>query len=172
MGQPGMGQPGMPPGMGQPGMPPGQPGQPGMGQQDQTQGPKMGFDFGGGGLMPRINYEGGDFSVGALQAAVLNGQGFGKPRLMGAALLGLAIVFFGANVALVRIANRYYPYLYSLSAIFLMGGFWLLVTGQPVRQPDGSQAPLWGRIGLGAFMAVGLLLGIAMIFVEFEFLLF
>lgn len=165
---PGMGQPGMQPGMGQPGM-----GQPGMGQGDQTQGPKMGLNFGGGGgLMPRINYEGGDFSIGALQAAVLSGQGFGKPRLMGAALLGLAVVFFGANVALVRIANRYYPYLYSLSAIFLMGGFWLLVTGQPGRQADGTNAPLWGRIGLGAFMAVGLMLGIAMIFVEFEFLLF
>ena len=173
MGQPGMGQPGMgQPGMGQPGM--GQPGmgQPGMGQpgQEGATGPKMGFNVGSGGV--RLNYQGGDFSVEAMKAAVFEGQGFAKPRFMGAAFLGLAVVFIAGNVALIKVLNRYYPYLYGLAAIFLVGGLWLAIIGQPAKSADGTPAPMWGRIGLGACLAVGLLLGIAMITLNWEFLMF
>ena len=118
--------------------------------------------------MPRLSFEGGDFSGDALKAAVIEGKGFQKPRLMGAIFMGLSIAFTLGNTVLVLVLSRYYPYLYSLGAIFGWGGLWLLVTGQPRAMADGSNAPMWGRIGLGACLVVGLLVGIAMIVLPFE----
>jgi hypothetical protein len=141
--------------------------QPAANQQPQQalERPRMGVGLGAGGVA--LSYDGGDFSVDALKAAVFEGKGFGKPRLMGAALFGLSIAFGVGNWVLVMVLNRFYPYLYSAAAIFAWGGLWLLITGQPKAQADGT-APLWGRIGLGACLAVGVLLGIAMIVLPWE----
>lgn len=150
--------PGQPPMMGAPGAPPAQQG---------MQGPQMGFGIGAGGGL-RLNYQGGDFSPGNLVAAVTTGRGFSKPRLMGAALFGLALLFSIGNWALVMVLNRFYPYLYSLAAIFAWGGLWLLITGQPAQQADGSPAPMWGRIGLAACLVIGVLAGVAMVIMPWE----
>jgi hypothetical protein len=139
-------------------------------QPPAQQAPHMGFSMGGGGV--RIKWEGGDFSVEALQRAVVEGQGFQKPRFMGAVLLGLSVLFIVGNMALIFVLNRYYPYLYGLAAIFLFGGTWLLITGQPGANEDGSPAPMWGRIGLGVAMALGVVLGALMVVLNWEFLVF
>ena len=112
-----------------------------------------------------------DLSPDALSAAVFGGKGFHNPRLMGVAMIGLAIVCVIANTAMVFALHRFYPYLYSLAAIIGWGGAWLLVTGQPGVSKDGSPPPIWGRIGLGGAMAIGLLIGIAMIILPWEAML-
>jgi len=177
-GQPGMAQPGMAqPGMAQPGMAPQQQGfgapQPGaMGQPQQgMDAPKVGFGFNPGGGM-RVNYQGGDFSLSALTEAVIGGKGFQKPRFMGVVLLGLAVAFIIGNIVLIRVLNYYFPYLYGLGALFLLGGVWLAAVGEPRATADGSPAPAWGRIGLGACLLVGLGLGAVMVFYPFEWLMF
>jgi hypothetical protein len=148
--QPGMQQPGMQPGMQQPGM------QPGMGMPpQQQQAPQMGLGMGAGGV--RVNYEGGQYSPGAMWVAVVGGQGFSNPRLIGLGLLGLSILFGVGNFVLILVTGYYFPYLYTLSAIFGPSGLWMVATGQPISQPDGSQAPMWGRIGLGVALVIGLL---------------
>jgi hypothetical protein len=131
------------------------------------QGPAMGFSLGGGGDV-RLHYKGGAFDPQSLLLAVTSGRGFEKPRTLGAGLFGLAAVFTAGNYALIHVLNRFYPYFYSLAAIFFLGGVWLLVTGQPMMQADGSASPSWGRMGLGACLAVGLLMGVAMIILPWE----
>jgi hypothetical protein len=170
-GQPQQQQYGQPPQQ-QYGQPPqqqyGQQQQPGGPPQQQMQGPSLSLGGIGTAGMPRLSFEGGDFSGDALKAAVIEGKGFQKPRLMGAIFMGLSIAFTVGNTVLVLVLSRYYPYLYSLGAIFGWGGLWLLVTGQPRATADGTNAPMWGRIGLGACLVVGLLVGIAMIVLPFE----
>jgi hypothetical protein len=144
-------------------------GQPVATPQPGVQAPAMGMNLGAGGV--RLSYDGGDFSAEALKAAVFEGRGFGKPRLMGAAFFGLAVLFAVGNVVLVMVLHRFYPYFYSLAAIFAWGGLWLLITGQPAAQANGEKAPMWGRIGLGACVAVGILIGIAMIVLPWESML-
>lgn len=144
-----------------------QPSQPQPGAQSPgMQAPAMGFSLGAGGV--RLDYRGGDFDPQNLWAAVTTGRGFAKPRLLGAGLFGLAVAFIAGNYALVHVLNRFYPYLYSLAAVFSLGGFWLLLTGQPRMQADGSAAPKWGRFGLGAFLVIGVLLGAAMVVLPWE----
>jgi hypothetical protein len=66
------------------------------------------------------------------------------------------------------LAHFYYPYLYSIGAIFWWGGLWLLITGQPRKSADGSKAPMWARAGLGVCMFIGLIVGILAIIVPWE----
>lgn len=110
---------------------------------------------------------GSDFSKDALMAAVVQGKGFESPRKVGAGMFGLGFLFFLINTVLI-VLHFYYPYLYSVGAIFWWGGLWLLVTGQPKRTADGSQAPMWARAGLGACLFIGLLVGIAAIIIPWE----
>ncbi len=83
-------------------------------------------------------------------------------------MVGLSLLLFIINTALVFGMDRFYPYLYGLAAIFFWGGAWLVVTGQPRAAADGTPAPIWARIGLGAAMAFGLLVGIGMIILPWE----
>ena len=110
----------------------------------------------GGGIMA-------DLSSGALMSAVFAGKGFHSPRLLGAANMGLSIVLTIANFVLIFATNTYYPYLFAVGAILGCGGLWLVVTGQPRVNPDGSQAPLWSRLGLGAACILGVLIGLGLI---------
>jgi hypothetical protein len=134
-------------------------------QQPMGNGPG-GMKFGVAGMgangIPRISIGEGDFAPKKLMAAVTTGQGFENPRKMGAIMVGLAIVLGIVNTILVLVVHIYFPYLYSLGAIAGWTGFWLLVTGQPRANPDGSKAPMWARIGLGACLGWGLLVGIAL----------
>jgi hypothetical protein len=139
------------------------PQQPGAAQSHGMQGPAIGLSLGGG-----LRYRGGDFDPQNLWAAVTSGRGFAKPRLFGAGLVGLAAAFVAGNYALVHVLNRFYPYLYSLAAVFSLGGLWLLLTGQPKMRADGAAAPTWGRFGLGLFLGIGVLLGVAMIVLPWE----
>ena len=169
-GQPGQAAPGMPgpygmPGQGGPMMAPPMQG----GAQQGVAHPKMGVGLGPGGV--RLDYHGGDFSPHNLLSAVTSGRGFAKPRVMGAALFGLAMLFGIGNWVLIIALHRFYPYLYSLASIFSWGGLWMIITGQPHQQPDGSPSPMWGRIGLGACLAIGLLIGVAMIILPWEHML-
>jgi hypothetical protein len=71
-------------------------------------------------------------------------------------------------MVLIFVLHRYYPYLYSVAAIFWWGGLWMLITGQPRATQDGSPAPMWTRIGLAAFLVIGVLVGVAMVFIPWE----
>jgi hypothetical protein len=122
----------------------------------------MGIGLSPGGNL-RLNYQGGDFSKQALQDAIFKGKGFEKPRLMGAAFLGLGLAFGIINSVMLFVLHYYFPYLFMIAAPFGWAGLWLLITGQPAATPDGSPAPMWGRIGLGVCFAIGILLGIGSI---------
>ena len=118
--------------------------------------------------MPRIQIGGGDFAPQKLMAAVISGQGFAGPRKMGLIMIGLCVVFVIANTVLVLGLHRYYPYLYSLGAVFGWTGMWLAVTGQPRATPDGSKAPMWGRIGLAASLGIGVIVGVLLCVLNWE----
>jgi len=177
-GAPGMapgGMPGAPGGYGQPGMQPGMPGaQPGYGAPPQQPGGPVGghgnMQIGIGGVsfqaptIGGVNLGGSDFSKEALMAAVVQGKGFESPRKVGGAMFGLGFVLWIVNTVIVAVTNIYFPYLYAIGAIFWWGGLWLLITGSPKRNPDGSPAPMWARAGLGACLFIGLLSGIGAIF--------
>jgi hypothetical protein len=140
------------------------------GQQQQAGGVAM-PQFGLGNFrngVPAIRVGGGDFSPGKLVAAVTTGQGFAHPRKMGLIMVGLAFAFTVVNTILIFGLHLYYPYLYSLGAIFWWGGLWLAVTGQPASRPDGTPAPGWARVGLAVALVFGLLMGMAMIFFNWE----
>ena len=163
--QPGYGQPGMgAPGMGA---------QPGYGQPQAPAGGMGNMQVGIGGMsfqaptIGGVNLGGSDFSKDALLAAVVQGNGFESPRKVGGAMFGLGFLFFIINTVLI-VAHFYYPYLYSIGAIFWWGGLWLLITGQPRKSVDGSKAPMWARAGLGFCMFIGLIVGILAIIVPWE----
>jgi hypothetical protein len=158
MGAPPYGQPGMQPGM----------------QQQPQQGmglPQIGIGGIGRGGTPRISVGGGDFSPAKLVGAITTGQGFNAPRKMGLTMVGVGFAFAVVNTILVLVMHLYYPYLYSIGAIFWWAGVWLTITGQPAARPDGSQAPMWGRIGLAISLVFGVLAGVSMIFFDWEQLL-
>lgn len=175
--QPGFGQqPGaMPGGYGQP-QQPGMPGaQPGFGAPpQQPAGGQGNMQIGIGGVsfqaptIGGVNLGGSDFSKDALMAAVVQGKGFESPRKVGGAMVGLGMLFAILNSILIFVLHLYYPYLYTIGAIFWWGGLWLVVTGQPKRSADGSPAPMWARAGLGACLVIGLIVGVLMIIVPWE----
>jgi hypothetical protein len=125
----------------------------------------------GGRGIPRIKVDAGDYHPNKLWSAVASGEGFAKPRVMGIAMVGLSIALTVVNTILVLFVHIYYPYLYSLGAVFWWAGLWLVITGQPKATGDGSKAPMWARAGLAAFLAIGVLMGIAMIFMNWEHML-
>jgi len=170
---PGYGQP--PPGYGQPGAPApygappqGYPQQGGMPQQpvQQQQGGGMGIGFGGIGVggIPRIKVGVGDYHPNKLWSAIISGEGFAKPRMFGLVMLGIAIAFAVINAVLIFVLHLYYPYLYILAGPLWWGAWWMIIFGQPRLTTDGSKSALWGRIGLGICLAMGLAAGLGMSF--------
>jgi len=147
--------------------------QQGPGQQGSAPGGGMSVGLGsvGAGGIPRIKVNAGDYHPAKLWSAVASGEGFAKPRMMGLAMLGLAVVFAIGNAALMLVVRIYYPYLYSLSAVIWWGGLWLVLTGQPLATADGSKVAMWARAGLAAFLVVGVVAGIAMCFFNWETML-
>src|SRR5208283_3528128 len=151
-----------------------QPQDPGQGTPPPAQqGGGMSVGLGGMGArgIPRIKVDAGDYHPSKLWSAVASGEGFAKPRVMGIAMVGLSIALTVVNTILVLFVHIYYPYLYSLVAIFWWAGLWLVLTGQPKATEDGSKAAMWGRAGLALFLAIGVLTGIAMIFMDWEHML-
>lgn len=150
------GPPGAYPGMGQA---PGQPMAPMGGGYPNAMQPTSGADEKdeSGSLMDDLN-------IGSLIGAVTAGTGFAKPRMLGAALGGLGVLFLIANIVLIFVLNIYFPYLLVLVPIFGLSGLFLLATGEPARRKHGAAAPTWTRIGLGACLALGLLIGIGLVF--------
>ena len=176
-----------PPGYGQPpqgatpyGAPPAAPLVPGSGApgapfgaasppvQPQGSGFSVGFGGLGPGGIPRVKIGEGDFNPNKLWKAVISGEGYAKPRLFGATMLGLSIALTIVNVVLMLVLHLYYPYFYSLGAVIGWAGLWMVVTGQPKAPDDSGKAPMWGRAGLAACLVVGVLVGIAMIFLNWE----
>jgi hypothetical protein len=121
--------------------------------------------------IPRIKIDGGAFAPKKLMTAVVSGQGFESPRKMGAMMVGASFLLGVLNTILVLVVHIYYPYLYSLAAIFGWAGMWLLITGQPHVTADGSKAPMWTRVGLGAFFGIGVLAGVALCIFNWEAML-
>jgi hypothetical protein len=136
--------------------------------QQQGQGMSVGVAGFGPSGMPRLNIDTGDYSPEKLIKVVTTGEGFANPRMFGLTMAGIALLLIIINVLLVVVAHRFYPYFYWLAGPLLWGGIWMLATGQPKQPPDGSKAPTWTRIGLAAFLVIGLLMGFAMRFVNFE----
>jgi hypothetical protein len=139
--------------------------------QQGVQGPSFGMGGFGPGGIPRIKVGEGDFNPNKLWKAVISGEGYAKPRMFGAMMVGLAFALMVVNVILMFVVHIYYPYFYSLGAVIWWGGWWMLIFGQPRATADGSKAPLWGRIGLGACLAIGVVVGILMIFMNWESML-
>jgi hypothetical protein len=132
------------------------------GAQPGVAGPSFGMSFGPGGR-PRIGFQGGDFSLNGLIGAV-TGKGFANPRLMGAGFFGLGALFGIGNFVLLFVLNYYFPYFLILSPPFSLAGLFLLATGQPKANDDGSPAPGWARAGVGVMLGIGFLLGLGMTF--------
>ncbi len=139
----------------------------------QQQGGGVSVGLGGMGArgIPRIKVDAGDYHPTKLWSAVASGEGFAKPRMMGIAMVGLSVALTVVNTVLVLFVHIYYPYLYSLGAVFWWAGLWLLITGQPQATADGSKAAMWGRAGLALFLVLGVLMGIAMVFLNWETML-
>lgn len=103
-----------------------------------------------------------DLNPNELVGVVASGTGFKAPRIMGLAMTAMSGVFLVANFVLVFALNRYYPYLYWLSGVFLFAGPFVLVTGEPLDRGDGVPVPQWARYGLIACFAVGVLAGVGL----------
>jgi hypothetical protein len=134
--------------------------------QQAQQGGGMNFGLAGvgpGGI-PRIKVGVGDYHPNKLFSAVVKGEGYANPRMFGLVMLGIAIAFTVINFVLIFVLHLYYPYLYILSGPLGWAGLWMVITGQPKVTTDGSPVPLWGRIGLGACLGIGLLIGMLMVF--------
>jgi hypothetical protein len=123
--------------------------------------------FGPGGI-PRIKVSTGDYSPDRLYKAVVTGEGFGNPRMLGLMMIGVGILFTIINTVLVLVVHIYYPYLYGIAAPIWWGGLWLVITGQPKQTQDGSPAAMWTRAGLAVCLVIGILVGIAMIRLNWE----
>ena len=108
------------------------------------------------------------FDPDRLVKAVLSGDGFPNPRALGLMTLAASLFLTILNTLLVLAAGIYSPYVYAIAAPLGLGGWWLVVTGQPRRGPEGSKAPMWSRAGLGACLVVGLLPAIAMCTLDWE----
>jgi hypothetical protein len=133
---------------------------------------QIGFGGIGPGGMPRLNIKEGDYSPDKLWKVVATGEGFANPRMFGLTMSGLAILLAVVNILLVVVAHRFYPYFYYLAGPLLWGGVFMLATGQPKQNPDGSKAPNWARFGLAACLGIGLIMGLSMTFFNFEGMLF
>lgn len=105
-----------------------------------------------------------DLSPGALVSAVTTGQGFQSPRTVAAASAGLGVLLAVANFVLIFVLNRYYPYLLGIAPTLILGGFFMLATGEPRTREDGQSTPMWTRAGLAGSMLVGLGIGVALVF--------
>jgi hypothetical protein len=125
--------------------------------------PNFGVGFSPGGRV-RVSMGGGALHPRALYEAVATGRGFDKPRLMGLGFVGLSTLFFVVNLILMFAVRIYFPYFWGLVPLFGLAGWWMVITGQPKTTADGSPCPMWGRIGLAACLALGLLSGISMVF--------
>ncbi len=121
------------------------------------------------GGIPRLHISaGGDYNPEKLFKAVVTGEGFANPRMLGLSMLGVAILFVIINTVLVLVLHIYRPYLYGVAGPLWLAGWWMLITGQPKQTQDGSKAPMWARIGLAVCLGVGVILGIAMCTLNWE----
>lgn len=105
-----------------------------------------------------------DLSPGALVNAVTTGEGFANPRMVAAAAGGLGVLLAVANFVLIFVLNRYYPYLLGIAPTLILGGMFMLATGEPRARGEGQTAPMWTRAGLAGSMLVGLGIGVALVF--------
>ncbi len=144
----------------QPGAPPGQMAPPP--QQQQGGGMNFGLAGVGPGGIPRIKVSVGDYHPNKLFSAIVKGHGFANPRMFGLVMLGISVGFGVLNAVLIFVVHIYFPYLLYLAGPLGWGGVWMLATGQPKATTDGSPVPMWARIGLGACLAVGILVGVGL----------
>ncbi len=107
----------------------------------------------------------GGFSYSAISHALISGEGFDSPRKFGAMAAALGFVILIVSQILISVVHIWFPYFYILAFPLFWGGIWMLILGQPHKQADGSKAPMWGRIVIGAVMVLGVLQGLAFAFV-------
>jgi hypothetical protein len=124
--------------------------------------PSIGLGAVGPHGMPRIKFGEGDFAPKRMVAAVTAGSGFEAPRRMGLIMVVLAVGLMIVNSVLIFVLHLYYPYFYSIGAIFFWAGLFMAITGQPKTIADGTKTPMWTRVGLAAALVFGLLQGIAL----------
>lgn len=106
----------------------------------------------------------GSFSYTAISHALISGEGFDSPRKFGAMAAALGFGILIISTILIAVVHIWFPYFYILAFPLFWGGIWMLILGQPAKQPDGSKAPMWGRIVIGAVMVLGLLQGLGAAF--------
>ncbi len=129
------------------------------------QGPSFGGIGIGPGGRPNISVGMGAFNPNAIVKALVSGEGFDSPRKFGAMALGLGFGIFVISEIIIYVVHIWFPYLYLISFPLFWGGLWMLILGQPQKQQDGSKAPMWGRVVIGAVMALALLQGLFFAFV-------
>ena len=104
-----------------------------------------------------------DLSPGALVSAVTTGEGFENPRVVALASAGLGVLLAIGNFVLIYVLHMYYPYLLAIAPILVLGGLFMLATGEPLRR-EGQTAPMWTRAGLAGSMVLGLVIGVCLVF--------
>jgi hypothetical protein len=129
----------------------------------QSANPSFGVGLSGGNV--RISFGAGGMSPANMVAAIMSGKGLPEPRKMGMMMAGLGVVFYVANVLLITVVHYWFPYFFYLAPIFFWPGLFLTITNEPHQRPDGSNAPQWSRIGLGAALIFGVLQAAASTFV-------
>jgi hypothetical protein len=111
-----------------------------------------------------VNVGMGGFHPNAIARSLINGDGFPEPRKFGlmAAALGFGILVIES--ILIFAVHIWFPWFYIIAFPLFWGGVWMLILGQPKAQPDGSKAPMWGRVVVGGVMVLGILQGLSFAF--------
>lgn len=101
-----------------------------------------------------------DMSPLSIVSAVTMGEGFGRPRVAGVAYLALSLACSVFGAAMLHEGHLFYVIVPHVPILGLCG-LWLVLTGEPVARRRPKKIRRWARLGLGACLVTGVLLGFA-----------
>jgi hypothetical protein len=110
--------------------------------------------------LPPISAE---LGIGKLFGAIARGDGYARPRTVGAILTAIGIAIATVTTVMLVVAQRYPVYLTAALPMTLASGLFMLATGEPFDR--GYPAPTWSRWGLGICFFGGILAGVALVVV-------
>jgi hypothetical protein len=87
-----------------------------------------------------------------------------NPRKYGARMAAIGLVLYGANLAFVRWADRFFPVLAVMAFPLVLLGLWSVITGH-AKGSGFRSPPAWWTAGSYVCLAVGGLVGLYVWFV-------